>query len=193
MVNNIGKYVDEKNAYIKREVDDFTKLLDHVKKTIDERPHIIAVHTHYYGDLIKGKYQFTFGENETHPALAGFLIPHSGRIKKITSRVESFIFITGSLFSFVLTKNKEKEQTRLADYIFELGFDSVDEEEKLRELPCGVRVGNPWRKKIYFDNDLENYPLSEGDLINIRTEKDYNFDDIKTSLNFTFLIELDTL
>ena len=36
-----------KNAYIKREVDDFTKLLDHVKKTIDERPHIIAVHANY--------------------------------------------------------------------------------------------------------------------------------------------------
>ena len=32
MVYNIGKYVHGKNAYIKREVDDFTKLLDHVKK-----------------------------------------------------------------------------------------------------------------------------------------------------------------
>ena len=30
----------------------------------NNRPHIIAVHTHYYGPLIKGKYQFTFGENE---------------------------------------------------------------------------------------------------------------------------------
>ena len=39
MVNNVGKYVDEKNAYIKREVDNFTKFLDHVKQTIDERPH----------------------------------------------------------------------------------------------------------------------------------------------------------
>ena len=160
---------------------------------IDERPHIIAVHTHYYGDLIKGKSQFTVGVNETHPAPAGFLIPHSGRIKKITSRVEGFTFITGSLFSFVLTKNEEKEQTRLAAYIFELGFDSVDEEEKLRELPGGVRVDKPMRKKNYFDNDLENYPLSEGDLINIRTEKDYNLDDLKTSFNFTFLIELDLL
>ena len=25
-----------------------------------------------------------------------------------------------------------------------------------------------------FDNDFENYPVSSGDLINIRTEKDYN-------------------
>ena len=49
MVNNVGKYGDEKNAYIKREVDDFTKLLDHVKKTIDERSHIIAAHASYHG------------------------------------------------------------------------------------------------------------------------------------------------
>ena len=63
MVNNVGKYVDEKNAYIKREVDDFTKLLDHVKKTIDERPHIIAAHASYHGDLIKGEYQFTFSRS----------------------------------------------------------------------------------------------------------------------------------
>ena len=52
MVNNVGKYVDEKNAYIKREVDDFTKLLDHVKKTIDERPHVIAALVSYHCDLI---------------------------------------------------------------------------------------------------------------------------------------------
>ena len=75
MVNNVEKYVDEKNAY-------FTKLLDHVKKSIDERSHIIVVLTHYYGDLIKGKHQFTFGEKEIHPAPMGFLMPHSGRIKK---------------------------------------------------------------------------------------------------------------
>ena len=41
MVNNVGKYVDEKNAY--------------VKKTT------IAAHASYHGDLIKDEYQFTFG------------------------------------------------------------------------------------------------------------------------------------
>ena len=81
--NNVGKYVDEKNAYIKREVDDFTKLLDYVKKSIDERPHMIAVHTHYRGDLIKGTYQFTFGGNVSSELDTGFLVPHSDRIKKI--------------------------------------------------------------------------------------------------------------
>ena len=160
---------------------------------MDKKKHIISVHTHYYGSLIKGKYQFTFGENETYTALSGFLIPHSGRIKKIVSRVEGIILVTGSLFSFFLTKKKEKTQKRLADYIFELGRDIIDNNEE-RELPGGITVaGNPWSRKFYFDNDLENYPLSEGDLINIRTEKDYTLEDPKPSFLFTFLIELDPL
>ena len=120
MVNNVGTYVDIKNAY-------FTKLLDHVKKSIDERSHIIAVHTHYYGNLIKGKHQFTFGGNESHPALTGFLMPHSGRIEKITSRVEGIILITGSLFSFLLTKKEDKTKTRLANCICELEHDINNE------------------------------------------------------------------
>ena len=81
-VDKVGKYVDEKNAYIKREVDDFTKLFDHVKKTIDERPHIIAVHTHYSDNLRKGEYQLTFGENTGLGLDKGFLVPQSGRIKR---------------------------------------------------------------------------------------------------------------
>ena len=67
--------------------------------------------------------------------------------------------------------------------------------------------------KHYFDNDLENYPISQGDLMNIRTEKDYSKyihiipphligriggyelsrqeEEIRFSVFFTFLIELD--
>ena len=96
------------------------------------------------------------------------------------------------MFSFFLIKKEERTQTRLADYVFELGRDMINNEER-RVLPGGLNVGNPWRKKIYFDNDLENYPLSEGDLINIRTEKDYIQEDPKPSFLFTFLIELDPL
>ena len=86
MVNNIGKYVDKKNAYIKREVDDFTKLLDYVKNTVDKRPHIIMVHTSYSGPLHKNEFQFSFGGNEANNSTTGFLIPHLGRIKKIKMR-----------------------------------------------------------------------------------------------------------
>ena len=159
------------------------------KEYADTKTNIISVSTHYYGSLIKDKYQFTFGGNNTYPALTGFLIPHSGRIKKIVSRVEGIILVTGSLFSLFLTKKEERTQTRLADYVFELGRDIINNKER-RVLPGGLNVGNPWRKKCYFDNDLENYPLSEGDLI---TEKDYTQEDPKPSFLFTFLIELDPL
>ena len=69
------EYVDVKNAYITRE-------LGHVKNTIYKRPQIIAVHASYHGPLIRGKYQFTFGGNESYSPLTGFLLPQSGRIKK---------------------------------------------------------------------------------------------------------------
>ena len=59
-------------------------------------------------------------------------------------------------------------------------------------VPDEERSHIPLRLKHYFDNDLENYPLSEGDLINIRTEQDYTQEDPKPSFFFlTFLIELD--
>ena len=54
--------------------------VDDVKKTT--HPHIIAVHTHYCGDLIEGEYQLTFGGNIGLKLDTGFLVPQSGRIKR---------------------------------------------------------------------------------------------------------------
>ena len=75
-------YVDNKDDDIKREVDD-------VKKTIDERLHIIAVHANYRGPLIKGNYQFAFGGSVIDPnGSTGFLVPQPGRIEKIKPKVK---------------------------------------------------------------------------------------------------------
>ena len=52
------------------------------KEYVDKRTHIIAVSTDYCGDLIKGEYQFAFGGNTCEKS--GFLMPQSGRIKKIS-------------------------------------------------------------------------------------------------------------
>ena len=46
--------------------------LNTLKENLNKNPHIIAVHTHYYGSLIKDKYQFTFGENDTYQHLQVF-------------------------------------------------------------------------------------------------------------------------
>ena len=49
----------------------------------------------------------------------------------------------------------------------------------------------PRSAEYFFDNDLENYPVSEGDIITIKT---LNEDDGSTNFYFfTFLIELDPL
>ena len=62
----------------------------YVDKTVsnvsDKKTHIIAVHASYHGVLIKGKYQFTFGGNKAHNSTTGFLVPYSGRIRKIKMR-----------------------------------------------------------------------------------------------------------
>ena len=48
----------------------------------NNRSHIIAVHASYSGPLRKNEFQFSFGGNEAKNSNTGFLIPHSGRIKK---------------------------------------------------------------------------------------------------------------
>ena len=84
----------------------------------NNRPHIIAVHTHYYGNLIKGKYQFTFGENEKNPNFSGFLIPHSGRIKKIASKFEGEAYgdLAGSLISFFLNQKQRRNSNKISRF-----------------------------------------------------------------------------
>ena len=68
-------------------------------------------------------------------------------------------------FFFFLTKKEENTQIRLTDYIRKVNRDIAEEES---------RYDQEFTSKCYFDNDLENYPISEGDLINISTEKDYS-------------------
>ena len=66
------------------------------KEYADNRPHIIAVQTMYSGPLHKGEYQFKFGGGNSgnyeeiieayenfKGSTTGFLMPQSGRIKKI--------------------------------------------------------------------------------------------------------------
>ena len=54
--------------------------------------HIIAATASYHGDLIKGDYQFTFGGSSVesykkHDYLNGFVVPHSGYIKRFVVKV----------------------------------------------------------------------------------------------------------
>ena len=99
------------------------------------------------------------------------------------------------MFSFFLTKKDESTQTRLANFLY-LIYRKQDDGEYRRLPSGGFTFEHTWHKNFFFDNDLENYPLSEGDLLNIRTERSlFNIDedDPQPSFFFTFLIELDPL
>ena len=70
--------------------------LGFVENMFNKRPYLIAVHARYCGKLVFGEYPFNFGGNslescakllditpENKSLLSGFVMPHSGRIKKI--------------------------------------------------------------------------------------------------------------
>ena len=86
------------------------------KEYVDERTHIIAVHARYCGLLHKGEYQFKFGRDNVENceesieryedfkgSTTGFLMPQSGRIRKI--RMELLGIID---FNEVIEKISEK-------------------------------------------------------------------------------------
>ena len=228
-IRNVGLPKDESDAVPRSFVDNMIK---EVEEKINKRKHLITVSTYFCGKLIKGEYQFPFGGNACEEA--GFLMPHSGRIKKVKleifgkftrynlnanrdilekefleeienieelkkppetfeeleifeSKLFKVLFLGGDLFSIMSFKNNSNEINKPTSSI-------------LSTYSCVVRKPfdfnfNPDKdfvRSCVFDNDLKNHPLSEGEVINIRTEIDRNVKSV-FSFMFTFLIELDPL
>ena len=167
------------------------------KKYADNRPHIIAVQASYsWIDLIKGEYQFTFSGNTTPNLDKGFLIPQSGRIKKIKVRIidrkrgKYKIFKLESddkkpiFLKIIAFENPSEEEINLLAYscdtLFVVGF-SDDSSHSAADF-------------CQFDPDPrnENITISEGDILNILSEINFRNRNPLTYL-FTFLIELDPL
>ena len=78
---NVSVPVNPQDVATKEYVDET------VSNVSDKKTHIIAAHASYHGDLIEGKFQFTFGGSnvetlKTYDDYNGFLMPHSGYIKR---------------------------------------------------------------------------------------------------------------
>ena len=149
-------YVDDKDASIKKEVDE-------VIKDVDKRPHIIAVHAHYHGRLRKGEYQFAFEGSPTDPnGSTGFLVPQTGRIKnvhvkKIRGRELYGIDNLGPVFTYI-TINEETTEILI-----------------LRHRPRAPEAPQPFPEIVLeFDRVPTNFkPVLKGDIINIRSDRDF--------------------
>ena len=220
-IRNVGLPKDESDAVPRRFVDNMIK---EVEEKINKRKQLITVSTYYCGDLIKGEYQFPFGGNACK--FSGFLMPQSGRIKRIQVRfIGKFKTITEGVSEEIRKKLIEEALLEVENEELDKN-DPDDFKTMLRTLylngnlfsiilferldHAGIPVGsilstykcydilgvdddiNTFMRNCRFDNDLTNYPLSRGEVINIRTEIERN---VKAdwSYLFTFLIELDPL
>ena len=264
-----------------------------VEEKINKRKQLIAVHARYCGPLKKGEYQFKFGggnslENceeiirqyeDLKGSIAGFVIPHSGHIKKIIYEYlafKSFEDIAEFFFNIIskhkkdlqfsdipflkkigyvdiedffkkgvdeLKKNIYKEENfnktkttldliKLSPFEFEIvkfeksfkgeDYYYIGASEELPKIISSVLIDKIEGKRLNFNKknvgigmigrhtNKVYLPLSEGDIINIRTifnieeeinnisnnfiqNKFNNFISDSFNYNFTFLIELDPL
>ena len=228
-IRNLGNPIHGADAVPRSFVDDM------IKEVEEKRKYLIAVSTYYCGSLIKGEYQFPFGGNACEEA--GFLMPQSGRIKKVKleifgkfkkyrgyekfdddaraifrkeifeelkdieelknipdtdeeyeifyNKIKKILFLGGDLFSIISFKNNSNDVNKPTSSILSTYRCFIRE-------PLDYNPDIDFIRNCVFDNDLKNHPLSEGEVINIRTEIDRNVKSV-FSFMFTFLIELDPL
>ena len=156
-IRNVGLPKDESDAVPRRFVDDMIK---EVEEKIKKRKQLIAVHARYCGPLKKGEYQFKFNganfENceeiireyeDFKGSITGFVMPHSGHIKKIIC--ESLLYKSieeVAEFLFNLISNHKKD-LQLSDIPFITDFKYVDIEDFLKK---GI---DDFKKKIIETKD----------------------------------------
>ena len=185
----------------------------------NKRKHVIAVNSNYVGPLHKGHFQFSFGgTGETsfvHPlpypeyqkmnrnGSPGFVIPHSGQIKKVTMKTPLSKYVLGKYL--VLRERSDLEYTGDSFFSFvnmtSFGIDSSAIEIKVGTIKCREAYKLYFKKDdekddeknekyfigydFCFDDDLPlDYPrVYKGDVINILTEIDLELPSMKELYN----------
>ena len=142
-IRNVGLPKDEADAVPRRFVDNMIK---EVEEKIEKKKHLITVHARYCGLLKKGEYHFKFnGENlenceeivgqyeDLKGSITGFIMPHSGHIKKIiceTLIFRSYENVIEFIFNLI---SKHKKDLQLSDIPFVKDSGYVDIEDLLKK------------------------------------------------------------
>ena len=160
---NLQKPTEPYDAVTKDYMDYLEK---EIKEKIEKRKHLIAVHARYCGDLKNGKYQFKFnggnfenceeivGQYEDFKgSITGFVMPHSGGIKKIICEVLTFRSSRDILefFYFVLLTNYKKKNLQLSDFWFLEKFNYKNIEDILKK-----GFDDFFKKLTKYNKDNEN-------------------------------------
>ena len=142
-IRNVGLPKDEADAVPRRFVDNIVK---EVEEKINKRKQLIAVHARYCGPLKEGDFPFNFnGVNfescretieeyeDLKGSITGFVIPHSGHIKKIiceTLLYRSLENIANFILDFI-TEHKKDVQLSDITILEKIGY--VDIEDVLKK------------------------------------------------------------
>ena len=139
---------------------------------MDQRSHIIAVHANYYGPLREGEYQFAFGGSTTDPN--GSTIDLEWDYYRFGNNCNVFT---------IVTKNPEIKDIASFKFIVYTRNDP------------GAPDIPPAAIDLYFDRDPTNVPVSEGDIINIRSDCNFVISEGGRDCIYlvTILLELDPL
>ena len=142
-IRNVGLPKDEADAVPRRFVDSMIK---EVEEKINKRKQLIAVHARYCGPLKKGEYQFKFsGANfvnceeslgkyeDFKGSITGFVMPHSGHIKKIICEILTYRSLENiaQFFLDFITEHKKDIQLGNIPALEKAGY--VDIEDVLKK------------------------------------------------------------
>ena len=183
---NLQKPTEPYDAVTKDYVDYVEK---EIKEKLEKKPHLITVYANYTGPLFYNKFQFSFGGNEAKNSVTGFLIPQSGRIKKIKMRTP---INKESFNKRVIEKNKLNSDFRNGFFEFTIKKVVDGLYQTIGKIHCKEAYnlyeydeeGNKKWFPFYdfcFDDPLplgekEDAEVEEGDILNIRTIINSEFD-----------------
>ena len=217
--NMIGSLKETTNKKI---VDAFTRLGKMLTDGLKKRKHIISASASYYGDLIKGNYQFTWSgkskDSFKHDMFNGFLVPSSGYIKKFVvldtelkfnfpenKNVSEYIISDIGynnlipLFTFVLIRHKQEpvDIGTLYFYFVDNGIDDVIQTEKSFKFNPNFEeetIRTVGAKDIINIRSDFNSVKLDGKRV-ISSDDNYNLDYVSDFYTYlaTVLIELDPL
>ena len=119
-IRNVGYPKHTEDAVPRSFVDDMVKEVEEkINKTIKEKKQLIAVHARYCGALKEGDFPFKFGGNSLEICeeiynkryeglISGFVMPHSGRIKKIICEGFSYVKLDKMINELIISLNEEQ-------------------------------------------------------------------------------------
>ena len=178
-IKNVADPIHTSDAVSKSFLD--RTLLEERELSRKELRHVIAATASYHGDLIKDAYQFTFGDssNTINNVYNGFLIPHSGYIKRYVVKIPGLKFFSPRIVEIKdLLQNNGLLRTPIPLFTLVVLKEGENDAIDLATLNIILNTGDPNDDALKDENVLvshvaegiEKYKLEAKNILNIRSE-----------------------